>query len=387
MKKMLLFFMMFFSTLFIHAMDERDQMRKNHKMIKQATQDFCLISTIIDRVQQGTVSPNCFSRAFVTYPNGIQSIIYPLIYTIEYGLHDILAKMLQLNADPNGFNPSNRLLERLIESAVRLKTIQLLLHHKADPTLCHNSTLISPLLYYVHRKYISLYKKDRCADKALRCIKLLLKAKANVNYQRDGLVPLEVVLHLHDKEYLSEAKAKEMVILLTAYGADPAYINSEVNQTDVITIMQQERKKYQALRTLLIGHKDMDSPLHQLPKDVLIEIGKFVRDGEFKEVQQRQMTDEDLEKFLLQSSQEVKDFFDKKRLEDSQKAAAQLPSPMVPVISNVRTIPFNPTDNSTIAQLRTVQKALLWQCSKLGLYIAAAGLGFQLLKKQASNTN
>ncbi len=43
--------------------------------------------------------------------------------------------------------------------------------------------------------------------------------------------------------------------------------------------MQEERQRYQAVRQLLIGHKDPNSPLKSLPKDIFKQIGILVKNG------------------------------------------------------------------------------------------------------------
>ena len=98
-----------------------------------------------------------------------------------------------------------------LEMVSRVKAIATLLQHGADPKQCQRSPLLHPLLYYISHidnkiaedPYFSLdysiYQQEKMRRDSLRraiklfeCFKLLLKAGANANQERQGRLPLQI---------------------------------------------------------------------------------------------------------------------------------------------------------------------------------------------------
>jgi len=121
-------------------------------------------------------------------------------------IDDLLTSHADLNADVgSGGKP--------LEIVSRAKAIATLLQHGADPRQCQRSLLLHPLLYYISHVdnkiaedpdfYLdySVYQQEKMrrdglgrAIKLFECFKLLLKAGANANQERQGRLPLQTLL-------------------------------------------------------------------------------------------------------------------------------------------------------------------------------------------------
>ncbi len=276
------------------------EIRANKKNVRQIVKETREVDALLQAIKEKSVNPSilnatrAFARAIGCEENGL------------------IEACLQAGADPNrDIFGSGRPLE-IVE---RLRNIELLLRYKADPKLCVQSPLIKSLFYYMLREKESpprgyddskhqaynercRQEKQRLADKALKCIKLLLQAGANANQEGCGIFPLRAIVKLTEDSYLSRQKAKEMVKALVAHGANPDhpgiknYIANSQNYAyelhksvihELACYMREERHQYQAnqaVRQLLIGHyKNAESPLSLLPKDILKVIGILVKNG------------------------------------------------------------------------------------------------------------
>lgn len=281
------------------------EIRANKKYVRRIVKETREVDALLQEIKEKHLDPSMLhdneTRAFARAIGSEESCL--------------IEACLKAGADPNYYNGSGRPLEKV----ERLRNIKLLLQYKADPKLCIQSPLIKSLIYYIQRQdkeelpqwatrdynNQDYYKrcwqeKNRHAEKALKCLKLLLQAGANANQESNGFVPLRAIVTLTEDNYLSRQKAKEMVKALVAYGANPDhddiknYIANSHNymydrhksaRHELALYMHEERQKYQAnqaVRQLLIGHyKNSDSPLSRLPKDIFKEIGILVKKGFF----------------------------------------------------------------------------------------------------------
>jgi hypothetical protein len=272
------------------------EIRASKKAVCKIVKTTSVINSLIERVTKGTLNPSVLNEYF-----GVR----PLLQAAVWGEKNLIKDLLTAGADPNWHKGDYVPLD-VVE---QLKNIETLLQFKANPKLCRKWPIINSLYYYIKRKskekeprgyyssrderWQNYYKKvdqekKRLADKALQCIKLLLQAGANIKEAGD-LRPLKVVMDLTEKSYLSLERAKEIAKVLISYGADPAdssidfrryrQYSSEKYLFRLAKYMYQERRKYQAIRQLLIGHNDRNSLLSTLPKDIWKEIGLLVKHG------------------------------------------------------------------------------------------------------------
>ena len=198
-------------------------------------------------------------------------------------INELLTSKVNLNNDTNIGKP--------LEVVARFKSIKTLLRHGADPKLCQKSPLIRPILYYLDRdeelpvfswqskEYYEKCQKDhqRRSRKALACLVSLLKSGADINQENFGMLPLQSIVALN-KCYFTNHFLK----LLIWQGANPKKIESRTKYSacdyavnrrrEYYNCFKQERQKYEAVCQLLAGHKEKDSPLSLLPKEILKEI-------------------------------------------------------------------------------------------------------------------
>ncbi len=195
-----------------------------------------------------------------------------------------------------------------LEIVSRAKAIATLLQHGADPMQCQRSPLLHSLLYYishVDNKEVSDFSLDysiyqqekmrrdslRRAIKLFECFKLLLRAGANANQERQGRLPLQTLLRLERDGYCSCINIDSLLKLLIWHGANPGNIERwsarnaygyrmGINGLDRLN-MKQERQKYEAVCQLLKGNKEGNSPLSFLPKPILKKIINYIKYGPF----------------------------------------------------------------------------------------------------------
>jgi len=211
-------------------------------------------------------------------------------------IDDLLTSHADLNADVgSGGKP--------LEIVSRAKAIATLLQHGADPRQCQRSLLLHPLLYYISHVdnkiaedpdfYLdySVYQQEKMrrdglgrAIKLFECFKLLLKAGANANQERQGRLPLQTLLFLERDGYCSCINIDRLLKLLIWHGANPgnAYGYRMGIDSFYRLNIKRERQKYEAVCQILRGHKEENSPLSQLPLEIMHGIiGHLVR-GDFR---------------------------------------------------------------------------------------------------------
>lgn len=258
-----------------------EDLRKDRKFIRGIVQEVRAIDGAIQKIRNGqqnsAILPNIFSRA------------------LAYGELGLVKAVIDVGADPNYNDGSGIALEK----APRLKIITTLLDAKADPKECKESVLFRPLYYYLAREKDSIdnwdkyrQEKERLAEKALTCVKLLLNQGVNPNQEYRGQLPLATVIRL-DKKYYAR-KTLDFIKLLIWRGANPykketsngnsIYIAHNSGRISFARYMEEEYKKYQAVRLLLIGNYKGNStggvsPFALLPKELLKEIGILVKNG------------------------------------------------------------------------------------------------------------
>lgn len=219
-------------------------------------------------------------------------------------IDDLLASRADLNADVGSGGKS-------LEIVSRAKAIATLLQHGADPRQCQQSSLLHPLLYYISHVdnkiaedpdfYLdySVYQQEKMRRDSLRrvmklfeCFKLLLRAGANANQERQGRLPLQTLLRLERDGYCSCINIDSLLKLLIWHGANPGNIERwsardaygyrmGLNSFDRLNL-RRERQKYEAVCQILMGHKEENSPLSQLPLETVREIIGHVVWGDFK---------------------------------------------------------------------------------------------------------
>ena len=217
-------------------------------------------------------------------------------------INDLLVSRADLNTDigPGG---------KPLEIVSRAKAITTLLQHGADPKQCQRSPLLHPLLYYISHidnKEVpnfsldySIYQQEKMrrdslgrAIKLFECFKLLLRAGANANQERQRRLPLQTLLRLERDGYCSCINIDSLLKLLIWHGANPG--NMEIGSgrnaygyrmgfdSFYRLNLRRERQKYEAVCQLLRGHKEENSPLSQLPLEVVHGIIGHVVRGDFK---------------------------------------------------------------------------------------------------------